>query len=141
MKILNWTQFADDPVVLAWKQAQEAGTASINQRRPLPALVEGTSGAMRRTFLKGIGLARAHDWTTPTTAFTRIVKVRKQATARVVVACTWTPSISMHDKHGKILGPPNRFWGRADWTMRPDGGRWVLTSVSLNGRCPGGPPR
>jgi hypothetical protein len=138
--VLNWTDYAQNPIVGAYKVTNEAYTASINRHKVLPGLREGVDRALLRKIGDDIAFVKKKRWHLPPIVTVRVRSVRTTASKAVLTMCVWRPSNSYYGDNDKIVGPPENWWDNEISTFANSGGRWVLTSVDIKGRCPGGAP-
>jgi hypothetical protein len=80
------------------------------------------------------------DWHVPSTASVKVEDVTTTSTSAELTACVWRPSYLYQDKNDKVVGSPDKWWDKQITKFTKSGERWVLTSVELKGKCPGGAP-
>lgn len=139
-RIQNWDEHSDDPVVLAYKTTNEAYTASINQRKVLPAFRRGVANGFLRKVVGDMKFVKKKGWHLPDEVIVKVRTVRTTGTQAVLTMCVWRPSNSYYDKKNKVVGPTERWWDREITRLSQSGGRWILTKVDIKGKCPGGAP-
>ncbi len=138
--VLNWETYADDPVVTAYKVTNEAISASINGRKVLPGLRAGVDKAYLRKTVDNMKFVEKKDWHVPSTASVKVDDVSTSGTSAALTACVWRPSYLYQDKNDKVVGSPDKWWDKQITKFTKSGERWVLSSVELKGKCPGGAP-
>ena len=136
--IQNWDAYADDPVVLAWKTANEAIGASLNQGKVLAAARNGMGKDVLRSYLPSLREGWKQDWHVKAVGKVRIQSARTSVSDSQLVVCMWGSSIGFYDKKNKYVGKPENFWRKQNVKLTLSGNRWVLTSFEFDGKCPGG---
>ena len=139
-EIQNWNRYATDPVVLAYKTTNEAYTASINQRKVLPAFKRGVSNNFLRKVVGDMKFVEKKGWHLPDEVVVKVRTVRTTGTKAVLTMCVWRPSNSYYDEKNKVVGPTERWWDHETTRLSQSGGRWILTKVDIKGKCPGSAP-
>ncbi|KQV74947.1 hypothetical protein ASC61_08015 [Aeromicrobium sp. Root344] len=143
-EIQNWDAYADDPAVLAWKQAVEGVAGSTNARKVLPSMRQGLSKSVLRTYVASIKQAWKGDWHVDKVGDAKVQSVRTSGNQARMVVCVWNPTTVYYDKNNKPIGDPSRAelstWARQKVTMRLTGGHWIMTAFKYSGKCPGGAP-
>ena len=138
--VLNWETYAEDPVVMAYKVTNEAISASINARKVLPALRQGVGKAFLRTTVSNMKFVEQKRWHLPDVASVKVEDVSTTGSKTVLTACVWRPSYLYQDKNDKVVGTPDKWWDKEITKLTKSGERWVITSVDIKGKCPGGAP-
>lgn len=138
--IENWGEYADDPAVLAYKQATEALSGSINAGKVLPAMRRSIGKPQLREFTATLQAAWKKKWHVPDRGSASVQSVTKTSSGARLVMCEWKPSFAFHYKNAKAVGTDDRWWDKVVVTMKSVSGRWILSSVKVSGKCPGGAP-
>jgi hypothetical protein len=140
IEIQNWDAHADDPAVLAWKQASEAFMASANERKVLPGMRKGFAKPLLRTYVRNLRVAWKKKWHVTTKVPAKIGTTDSTADTARLVVCVWAPAEGLRTKGGALVAKTDDKWTRKEVSVRSSGGRWVVTKVKVSGTCPGGAP-
>jgi hypothetical protein len=138
--VLNWETYAKDPVVTAYKTTNEAYTASINKRMVLPALRQGVDKSFLRKIVGDMKFVKQKGWHLPDEVIVKVRTVQTTGKKAVLTMCVWRPSNGYYDKNDKVVGTNDRWWDREISRLTESGDRWLITSVDIKGKCPGGAP-
>ena len=138
--IANWDAYADDPAVLAWKQATEAINASANERKVVPTLRKTLSKKLLRKYVGNIKLAWKNDWHVSSVVSAKVDRSRPSGSQTQLVVCAWAPSETFRKKNGAMVIKPDQKWNRKTVEVKPVGSTWVVTSLTTKGTCTGGAP-
>ncbi len=139
--IQNWDEYAEEPVVLAWKQAREAGAASINQGEMVQEALRLNRGPARRQLVAGAQQSWENNWHMKKVSAIRIQDVRQRGDRARVVSCEWAPGVSAYQQNGDAIAPVEKEWRRAISQLRQQGEQWRITTGEYDGNCKGGPPQ
>jgi hypothetical protein len=139
-EIQNWERYASDPVVLSWKQVQEALGASTNRGEVTDALRDGSSKKALRKFIAAVDYSRKNDLHVPARGIARVEKTDVDGDTAKLTTCLWAPSISVYDNTDTIVGDKSEYWYKQQVTMASASGQWVVTSQVTEGKCPGNAP-
>jgi hypothetical protein len=138
--IVNWEKYADEPAVLAWKQTTEAASGSLNGKKLIPALRQGTSPSMFKLYFRSLQDGWANGWYVRPVAKIRIQSVESGGRTSKVHVCSWDPSAVFYEKDGSAVGGVKKEWTRQIVGMTLQGARWRVSSVDTPGKCKGVPP-
>lgn len=140
--ILNWDEYADDPALLAWKQAIEAGTGSLAQGKLLPGLREHTTPAMFRVYYANVATGLEQGWQVKPVAQVRAESSKTRGARTTLRLCLWSPTTSVYLKDGSPVGGGSvkKEWNRQVVRVTSAGGRSRVADVNFNaGICKGVP--
>lgn len=141
-EIRNWTAYADDPAVLGYKKAFEAGSASVNAKKVLPAFRATFTDKGFRQFLPTVKQAWPDGWTVPSAATVEIEKSTTTGAKARVVACGWGETTGFRKKDGSWVGGGKdiRQWDRVIANLTKSGDQWKIDSYTFKGTCKIGAP-
>ncbi len=139
-EIQNWEEYADDPAVLAWKTTFETLTGSTNKHKVLPAMRKQVSKKVFRQFVGGVNAAEQNGWHVKPVGKVKVGSAKTTGSDANLTMCLWGTSVGVYEKNGKYVGKPDKFWLRQTAKLELSEGRWVLTSFTYKGKCPGGAP-
>ncbi|MEJ7634967.1 hypothetical protein [Aeromicrobium sp.] len=139
-RIQNWDDYAEDPAILAWKQANEALAASINQGKVLPSLRRASSKSVLRENVTAVNNAKKNDWRVKKLGKVRVETADTVGSKATLLVCLWAPSVGLYEKDGSYYGDKEVFWFRQDSTLKKTSGGWVVATSKYDGKCPGGAP-
>jgi len=139
-EILNWEKYAADPAVLAWKQTTEAAGASMNTRKVLPALRQGSTPSMFKLYLGNVQDGWANEWHVRPVAKILVQSATTGAKKSTLQVCLWDPSSVFYQKDGSAYDGVKEEWTRQIVGMTVQGTRWRVSSLETPGKCKGVPP-
>ncbi len=140
--ILNWDEYADDPALLAWKKAIEAGTGSLARGKLLPGLREHTTPGMFRVYYGNVATGLKEGWQVKPVAQVRAESSKTRGAKTTLRLCLWSPTTSVYLKDGSPVGggSVNKEWNRQVVRVTSAGGRSRVADVNFNaGICKGVP--
>lgn len=140
VEIQNWTDHAENPVVLAWKQTIEAVQASVNQGEVLPAMRRGMTKNVLRQYLPSLEGSWKQGLVVRPVAKIKVARTRTSGDSSTIVTCFWGPSTSLYTKAGKVVGEPENFWLKQTAKLKARGDSWVITEFEFDGKCKGEAP-
>ncbi len=141
VELSNYAEYADEPVVLSWKQTIEAIQASGNVRKVLPRVSANLSVPLRRQIITSLQQAWSNKWTVKPTVDARIAKLTGPAKKKQLTACIWGASYGYYKSDGSFVGDPENYWLRIAFDLTPQGKDWMIVSAKSTGKCPGGAPQ
>jgi hypothetical protein len=138
--ILNWEEYADNAPLLAWKQATEAASGSMNGGKLLPGLRLGTTPSMFKRYYGSVQNGWAAEWHVKPVAKVRVVSAKTRAKKADLQVCVWSPSSSFYEKNGSAVGGDLRQeWTRQKVGMTLQGAHWRVSEIESSGKCKGVP--
>lgn len=140
--ILNWDEYADDPALLAWKKALEAGAGSLARGKLLPGLRENTTPDMFRVYYANVQTGLKEGWQIRPVAHVRAESSRTQGARTTLRLCLWSPTTSLYLKDGSPVGGGSvkKEWNRQVVRVTAAGGRSRVAEVDFDaGICKGVP--
>ncbi|KQY56066.1 hypothetical protein ASD11_16490 [Aeromicrobium sp. Root495] len=135
--VRNWEEYADDPVVLAYKQAYEGALASANDKKIYPEFRDGFTQRGLRDQLPGIKLAWPDDWSVPSEALIDVRSVKTTGNKASIEVCAWGESTDYRNAKGAFVDPDGtRQWNRRTAVLVKSGGAWKIDTRKVKGTCP-----
>jgi len=137
---LNWDEYADDPALLAWKKAIEAGTGSLARGKLLPGLREHTTPEMFRVYYANVATGLEEGWQVKPVAQVWVESTKARGTRTTLRLCLWSPTTSVYLKDGSPVGGGSvkKEWNRQIVRVTQAGGRSRVAEVDFNaGICKG----
>lgn len=138
--IQNWDKYADDPAVLAYKQASEATGGSMNKHKLVPGITRILSKPVLRLVSANVANGKKNRWSVPKVAYVKLESSRTSGSEARLVTCEWAPSTDVRDRNGKLLGDVKREWRKYSVKLTSKSDTWVLQPIKQIGTCPGGAP-
>lgn len=143
-QIVNWDDYADDPVVNAWKKTIEAFYGSVNAREPNEEFLRRTAGDQRRMWVGNINYARERDLVGPAVMKGRVVSVEVVGRKATLVGCDLRQTTNFRPRGEKYTDGERGFHKMTNTFVRRGKGadqRWVMTDSEPGGRCAKGAKR
>lgn len=142
IEIQNWDAYADDPAVLAWKQAVEAFSASSNSRKIAPGMRAAYSESIFRRYVRNLkDYVWKNDWHVTSRVPAKVRRARLNGSTANLVTCLWAPANALRKESGALVVKTAKVWSREDVELTLIDGRWVITKDTFKGHCPGQAPR
>ncbi len=141
-EIQNWTEHADDPAVLAWKQIEEAISSAVNNDK-LPDFVRDRVPAEILTNVEqNLDSARGRGFFNQKVAKVRIESAETTGDEAELVVCGWVPSTDLYQEDGTLYGQTGdaKTWRRTLVGMSAGPNGWAIASLEEDGTCPGAAP-
>lgn len=141
VEIQNWDAHADDPAVLAWKQATEAFSASSNNRKVMPGMRTAYSKPIFRKYVRNLQTyVWKNDWHVTPRIPAKVQRSRISGSKATLVTCLWAPAYALRKENGSLVAKTANKWSRENVELKSVDGRWVITKDTFKGYCPGGAP-
>jgi hypothetical protein len=138
--ILNWDEYADDPALLAWKQTTEAASGSMNGKKLLPALRQGTTPSMYKRYLGSVQNGWTSEWHVKPLAKVRVLSAKTRMKKADLQVCVWDPSSVFYEKDNSAVGGDlTQEWSRQKVGMTLQGTQWRVSAIESAGKCKGVP--
>lgn len=141
VELSNYAKYADQPVVLSWKQTIEAVQASGNVRQVLPRVSANLSVPLRQQIITSLQQAWSNKWTVKPTVSARIATISGTTKKKKLTACIWGASYGYYKADGSFVGDPENYWLRIAFDLTAKGRDWMIVSAKSTGKCPGGAPQ
>ena len=93
--ILNWSEYADDPAVFAWKKRIEAMSGSLLRGKLQPDVRKYTTDEMFRSSASQVENALDDGWTVKRVAQVHVESSKTKGNKATLRLCLWSPTTSL----------------------------------------------